>query len=191
MGSPRQALKSRLTASFDGATLQGCDRSCSLPFSSARPARAARPRRVREFDGQLVEFTWDGMFAAFDGPGRGIACVRRLSKNLEGLGLRIRAGLHAGEIERRGDQVAGVAVHIAARVMVVAGPGEILVTRTIRDLVVGSDLEMRDRGSHPFKGVDGDWQVFAVGDEASAGERSPAITQLLLRPAPLATIPTE
>jgi class 3 adenylate cyclase len=126
-------------------------------------------RRVREFDGRLVEFTGDGMFATFDGPGRGIACVRKLSKDLEGLGLRIRAGLHAGEIERRGDQVAGVAVHIAARVMGLAGPGEILVTRTIRDLVVGSELEMQDRGSHTLKGIDGDWQVFAVDDEASAG----------------------
>jgi class 3 adenylate cyclase/pimeloyl-ACP methyl ester carboxylesterase len=126
-------------------------------------------RRVKEFDGRLVEFTGDGMFATFDGPGRAIACVRKLSKDLEGLGLRIRAGLHAGEIERRGDQVAGVAVHIAARVMAIAGPGEIFATRTIRDLVVGSELEMQDRGSHMLKGIDGDWQIFAVDDEASTG----------------------
>jgi class 3 adenylate cyclase len=126
-------------------------------------------RRVREFEGRIVEFTGDGMLATFDGPGRGIACARRLGADLEQIGLRIRAGLHTGEIELRGDQVAGAAVHIAARVMAMAGPDEILVTRTIRDLITGSDLVMHDRGSHVLKGIEGDWQLFAVDDGGPSG----------------------
>jgi class 3 adenylate cyclase/pimeloyl-ACP methyl ester carboxylesterase len=119
-------------------------------------------RRVREFGGRLVEFTGDGILATFDGPGRAILCAARLGEDLERIGVRIRAGVHAGEIEVHGDQVAGVAVHIAARVMSLAGAGEILASRTVRDLVVGSDFVMEDRGSHALKGVDGEWQVFAV-----------------------------
>jgi len=119
-------------------------------------------RRVRELEGRLVEFTGDGILATFDGPGRGIVCAAKLGDDLERVGLQIRAGLHAGEIELRGDQIGGVAVHIAARVMALAGAGEVLVSRTIRDLVVGSDFVMEDRGSHVLKGIDGEWQLFAV-----------------------------
>jgi pimeloyl-ACP methyl ester carboxylesterase/class 3 adenylate cyclase len=120
-------------------------------------------RRVRENEGRLVKFTGDGMLATFDGPGRGIVCASALGADLERIGVKIRAGLHAGEIELRGDDVGGVAVHIAARVMAAAGAGETLVSRTIRDLVVGSDFAMEDRGSHTLKGVEGEWQLFAVG----------------------------
>jgi class 3 adenylate cyclase len=119
-------------------------------------------RRVRQFGGRLVEFTGDGMLATFDGPGRAIVCAATLAEDVQRIDIRIRAGLHAGEIEVRGDDIAGVAVHIAARVMAEAGPSEIFVSRTVRDLVVGSEFSMQDRGSHVLKGVDGEWQLFAV-----------------------------
>jgi class 3 adenylate cyclase len=85
------------------------------------------------------------------------------------MGLQLRAGIHAGEVELRDGDVGGIAVHIAARVMAAAGPGEILASRTVRDLVVGSDLALEDRGTHPLKGVEGSWQLFMVADADPAG----------------------
>jgi class 3 adenylate cyclase len=117
---------------------------------------------VEEFNGRIVHTTGDGILATFDGPGRGIGCAAALRDELAGIGLHIRSGLHTGEVELRGDDVGGIAVHIAARVMAAAGSGEILTSRTVRDLVVGSDLTLEDRGGHPLKGVEGTWELFAV-----------------------------
>jgi class 3 adenylate cyclase len=119
-------------------------------------------RVVEEFQGQLVKTTGDGILATFDGPGRGIGCAAALRDELRGLGLRIRAGLHTGEVELRDGDVGGIAVHLAARVMATAGAGEILVSRTVRDLVVGASIAVEDRGSHALKGIEGAWQLFAV-----------------------------
>jgi class 3 adenylate cyclase len=119
-------------------------------------------RLVEEFGGQLIKTTGDGILATFDGPGRGIGCAAAVKDELGGIGLQIRAGLHTGEIELRDGDVGGMAVHIAARVMAAAEPGEILTSRTVRDLVVGSDVALKDRGSQPLKGVEGSWQLFAV-----------------------------
>ncbi len=119
-------------------------------------------RRIDEFGGRLVKTTGDGVLATFDGPGRGILCAESLRRDLEAIGAPIRSGLHAGEVELRGDDIGGVAVHIAARVMAAAGAGEILVSRTVRDLVVGSDLRFDDQGPHELKGVDGVWELFAL-----------------------------
>jgi class 3 adenylate cyclase len=117
---------------------------------------------VEEFNGRIVHTTGDGILATFDGPGRGIGCAATLRDELAGIGLHIRSGLHTGEVELRGDDVGGIAVHIAARVMAAAGSGEILVSRTVRDLVVGSDLVLEDRGARPLKGVEGTWELFTV-----------------------------
>jgi class 3 adenylate cyclase len=117
---------------------------------------------VEEFNGQLVQTTGDGILATFDGPGRGIGCAAALRDQLAGIGLHIRSGLHTGEVELRGDGIGGIAVHIAARVMATAGSGEILASRTVRDLIVGSDVTLEDRGIHPVKGVQGTWELFAV-----------------------------
>jgi class 3 adenylate cyclase len=95
-----------------------------------------------------------------EGPGRAIQCAAALREELAGIG--IRAGLHTGELELRGDDVGGLAVHIAARVMAAAQPGEILVSRTVRDLAAGADVTLEDRGMHLLKGVDADWQLHAV-----------------------------
>jgi class 3 adenylate cyclase len=119
-------------------------------------------RLVEEFGGRLVKTTGDGILATFDGPGRGIRCAAALRDELGGIGVQIRAGLHTGEVELRDEDVGGIAVHLAARVMAAAGPGEILVSRTVRDLVVGSDIAVEDRGPHTLKGIEGSWQLFAV-----------------------------
>jgi class 3 adenylate cyclase len=119
-------------------------------------------RLVEEFQGHLVKTTGDGILATFDGPGRGIRCAAALRDELRGIGLQIRVGLHTGEVELRNGDVGGVAVHIAARVMAAARPGEVVTSRTVRDLIFGSDIKVEDRGEHALKGIDGSWQLFAV-----------------------------
>jgi class 3 adenylate cyclase len=119
-------------------------------------------RLVDRFHGQLVKTTGDGILATFDGPGRAIRCAAALGDELAGIGLQIRAGVHTGEIELRDGDVGGIAVHITARVMAAAGPGEILTSRTVHDLVVGSDIAMDDVGTRPLKGIEGTWQLFAA-----------------------------
>ena len=119
-------------------------------------------RLVEQWGGRVVKSTGDGLLATFDGPGRAIAGAVALRDQLADIDVQIRAGLHAGEVELRGDDVGGIAVHIAARIMAEAGPGEVVVSRTVRDLVAGSDRQLEDRGTHQLKGVAGDWQLFAV-----------------------------
>jgi class 3 adenylate cyclase len=119
-------------------------------------------RVVEEFGGQLIKTTGDGMLATFDGPGRAIRCAAALRDELAGIGVQLRAGLHTGEVELRDRDVGGIAVHIAARVMAAAQPGDILASRTVRDLVVGSDITLRDHGTQPLKGVEGTWQLFSA-----------------------------
>ena len=119
-------------------------------------------REVEEFGGQLIKTTGDGMLATFDGPGRGIRCAAALRDELGGIGVQLRVGLHTGEVELRDGDVGGIAVHIAARVMAAAGPGEIFTSRTVRDLIVGSDIVLDDRGTQRLRGVEGTWQLFAV-----------------------------
>ena len=104
----------------------------------------------------------DGFLSVFDGPGRAIRAARSIREAVGSLGLEITAGIHTGEIEVVGDNYAGLALHIGARIATLANPGEILVSRTVKDLVVGSGIDFEDRGSHALKGVPDEWQVFAV-----------------------------
>jgi class 3 adenylate cyclase len=104
----------------------------------------------------------DGALATFDGPARAIECARSIRDAVGELGLQIRAGVHTGEIEIVGADVAGIAVHIAARIMALATPGEVLVSASVPPLVLGSGLQFMDRGTHTLKGVPDDWPVFAV-----------------------------
>ncbi len=122
---------------------------------------------VEQDAGILVKTTGDGILATFDGPGRAIRCAAALREELERADVRIRAGIHTGEVELRGGDVGGIAVHLAARIMAAADPGEILVSGTVRDLVMGSALNFRDRGPHAMKGIDGRWQLYAVADPSS------------------------
>jgi class 3 adenylate cyclase len=117
-------------------------------------------RLAEEFGGQLIKTTGDGILATFDGPGRAIRCATALRDELGGIGVQIRAGLHTGEVELRDGDVGGIAVHIAARVTVAARPGDILTSRTVHDLVVGSDITLLDQGAHRLKGVEGTRQLF-------------------------------
>jgi class 3 adenylate cyclase len=117
---------------------------------------------VEHFGGQLLKHTGDGMLATFDGPARAVQCAQDLREALAGVGVPIRAGLHTGEVERRHDDLGGIAVHIAARVAALANEGEVLVSRTVRDLVVGSGLDFEDRGHHELKGVPECWQIYAA-----------------------------
>jgi class 3 adenylate cyclase len=119
-------------------------------------------RVIQEFQGQLVKTTGDGILATFDGPGRAIRCAAALRDELLGIGLQIRAGLHTGEVELRDGDIGGIGVHIAARIVAAAGPGEILTSRTVRDLVVGSDIAAEDQGTHVLKGIDDTWQLFKI-----------------------------
>jgi class 3 adenylate cyclase len=119
-------------------------------------------RQLARYRGTLVKATGDGLVAAFDGPARAILCAGALRDGLRGVGIEIRGGLHCGEIERRGPDVSGLAVHIAARVQAVARPGEVLVTSTVKDLVVGAEIPFVDRGLHALKGVPDEWRLFAV-----------------------------
>jgi class 3 adenylate cyclase len=121
-------------------------------------------RLVEQWGGRVVKTTGDGLLATFDGPGRAIGCAVALRDQLADIDVQIRAGLHAGEVELRGDDVGGIAVHLAARIMAEADPGEVLVSRTVRDLVAGSDRTLADRGTRQLKGVEGAWQLFAVTD---------------------------
>jgi class 3 adenylate cyclase len=123
---------------------------------------AAVRRELTAFRGHEVKMTGDGLLATFDGPARAIRCAAALRDAARGIGLEIRVGLHSGEIEVRGDDIGGVAVHIAQRVQGTAQPNEILVSSTVKDLVAGSGLEFEDRGEHTLKGVEGIWHLFAV-----------------------------
>ena len=117
---------------------------------------------VGQLDGRLVKSTGDGILALFDRPGRGIRCATALRDRLKGSGVEIRAGVHTGEVQLRGDDVGGIAVHFAARVMAAAAPGEVLVSGTVHDLVAGSDYVLEDRGAHALKGIGGEWRLYAV-----------------------------
>lgn len=112
--------------------------------------------------GEVIKFTGDGALATFDGPARAINCACAIRDAVQDLGLNIRAGLHTGEVEMIGRDVHGIAVHIAARIMALAGPGEVLVSGAIPPLVLGSRIVFDDRGSHELKGVRDPWPVFAV-----------------------------
>jgi class 3 adenylate cyclase/alpha-beta hydrolase superfamily lysophospholipase len=118
--------------------------------------------QIDRYSGRLVKTTGDGVLATFDGPGRGIDCARAIRSSIEPLGLRIRAGLHTGEVELRGNDIAGLGVVIARRVCDIATSGEIYATRTVKDLVAGSGLAFAERGTHQLKGVPDDWQIFAA-----------------------------
>jgi pimeloyl-ACP methyl ester carboxylesterase/class 3 adenylate cyclase len=112
--------------------------------------------------GTELDTAGDGFFASFDGPARGIRCARAITESVRDLGIEVRAGLHTGECERMNSKVGGIAVHIGARVAAEAGPGEVVVSSTVKDLVAGSGIAFHDRGAAELKGVPGEWRLFAV-----------------------------
>ena len=123
---------------------------------------AAARAAVAEHGGEVIKTLGDGVLATFSGPAQAVRCARRVLDDTQAAGLVARSGVHTGEVERSDDDIAGLAVHLAARIMALAGDGEVLVSRTVKDLVVGSELRFADRGEHELKGFDEPWSVFAV-----------------------------
>jgi class 3 adenylate cyclase len=119
-------------------------------------------RQLRAHRGREVERTGDGFLATFDGPARAVHCATRVRDEVRSLGLEIRAALHAGEIERRDAEIGGIAVHLASRVLALAERGEVLVSSTVADLVIGSGIVFEQRGSETLKGIPGAWRLFRV-----------------------------
>jgi class 3 adenylate cyclase len=166
-GAPREASADRalmtvmftdIVGSTEQAARVGDARWRELLLAHERMLR----REVDGAGGRLVKLTGDGSLSTFAGPARAIRCAERIRAAAGELDLRIRAGLHTGECEVIGDDIAGMAVHIAARVSAHATDGQVLVSRTVRDLVTGSGIALQPRGEHELKGVPGSWEVFAV-----------------------------
>ena len=131
----------------------------------------ARVRALLEqFGGRELDTAGDGFFASFEGPGAAVRCACAIARSCE-LDLEIRAGVHTGECERIGDKLAGVAIHVGARIAAAARGGEVLVSRTVRDLVAGSGLKFTDRGTHRLRGIDEPWQLFAAEDALTSETR--------------------
>jgi class 3 adenylate cyclase len=138
-----------IVGSTDRAVSMGDQRWHELLNQHDRTAQAL----VEQYRGRLIKSTGDGILATFDGPARAVQCARALRQSLEHYGLQVRAGIHVGEIVHRGEDVAGVAVHVAARIEEVANAGEILVSRTVTDLVAGSGLNFDQRGAVTLAGL--------------------------------------
>jgi class 3 adenylate cyclase len=147
-----------IVGSTDRAAEMGDERWGALLEQHHRRAVDA----TRRLGGTVVKTTGDGMLALFDGPSRAVQAVHDLRQAMAGLDLHLRAGIHTGEVERTRDDVAGIGVHIAARVMGLAGPDEILASRTVRDLAVGSGIVFTERGAQVLRGIPGEWELYAV-----------------------------
>jgi class 3 adenylate cyclase len=134
---------------------------------------AAVRRSLAKFRGREIDTAGDGFLASFDGPARAVRCARDISDDVRPLGIEIRAGCHTGECEVMGEKLGGIAVHIGARVASLAGPGEVLVSSTVKDLVAGSGLGFADRGVQSLKGVPGEWRLYAL-DRGAPSAAAPA-----------------
>ncbi|UCD68969.1 MAG: adenylate/guanylate cyclase domain-containing protein [Betaproteobacteria bacterium] len=119
-------------------------------------------RELERFRGREIDTAGDGFLATFDGPARAIRCAMAILEQVRSLGIGVRAGLHTGECEKMGEKLGGIAVHIGARVMALAKPGEVMVSSTVKDLVAGSGLSFEDRDTHTLKGIPGEWHLFSV-----------------------------
>ena len=124
-------------------------------------------RQLTQFRGREIDTAGDGVFATFDGPARGIRCASAIRTAVRQLGIEVRAGLHTGECELMGDKVGGIAVHIGARIAAAAGPGEVLVSSTVKDLVAGSGIAFENRGTHVLKGIPGEWLLYTVASDTA------------------------
>ena len=161
-GAPARSLKTLVFTDIVGSTEQARERGDERWRQLLDRQDAAAHRQIARFDGRFVKSTGDGVFATFDGPARAIRCALAMREAMRGLGLEVRVGVHTGEVEHRGDDVGGITVHIAARVTEAAGAGDVLVSRTVADLVAGSEVQLTDRGEHELKGIPDRWRLFAA-----------------------------
>lgn len=159
---PERALATVLFTDIVGSTERAAELGDRAWRQLLERHDAAVRRALSLHRGREVKTMGDGFLATFDGPARAIRCARALQEEVAQLGLDVRAGIHTGEVELIGDDVGGMAVNIGARIGALAGPGEVLVSSTVRELVVGSGLEFADRGAQTLKGAPGEWRLFAV-----------------------------
>ncbi len=159
---PERVLATVLFTDIEGSTTRAAVLG-DLRWSHVLERHDALVRReLQRFRGIEIKTLGDGFLAVFDGPARAIACANAIRDGVREIGLEVRAGIHTGEVEMTNNDVAGMAVHIGQRISSLAGAGEVLVSRTVVDLVVGSGLQFTDRGEHVLKGVPGPWRIFAV-----------------------------
>ena len=177
-GRPAAAVSDRILATILFSDIVGStDRAVELGDRRWRELLGEYGRLVERelarYGGRLVKWTGDGVLATFDGPARAVRSALAIRARARAVGLEVRAGIHTGEIEVRASDVAGIAVHLTARVMATAQPGEVITSGTVKDLVVGSGLEFEDRGARVLKGLPGEWMLYAITGDT---ERSPVAT---------------
>ncbi len=159
---PDRVLATLLFVDIVGSTQRAAELSDRAWRDVLERFRSTVRTELSRFKGRELDTAGDGFLAAFDGPARAIRCAQAIVTGLGSLGTPVRAGLHTGECELLDNGMAGIAVHIAARVMAEAGPGEVVVSRTVKDLVAGAGISFIDRGTRTLKGVPGEWQLYAV-----------------------------
>jgi pimeloyl-ACP methyl ester carboxylesterase len=159
---PDRVLATVLFTDIVGATARAAELGDRAWHDLLERHNAVVRRELERGRGREVDTAGDGFLATFDGPARAIRSAHAIAERVQELALEIRSGLHTGEVELAGDHVRGIAVHIGARTAALAGPGEVLVTSTVKDLVAGSGIEFEDRGVRALKGVPGDWRIFCV-----------------------------
>jgi class 3 adenylate cyclase len=160
--SPDRVLSTVLFTDVVGSTEQAAELGDARWRALLDEHDATATRLLERFRGRLVKTTGDGLLATFDGPARAVRCAQAVAAEVRAAGLEVRAGVHTGEVELRGDDVGGIAVHVGARVAALAGAGEVLASRTVTDVVAGSGIVFEDRGEHTLKGVPGTWRLFAA-----------------------------
>ena len=163
---PDRVLATVLFTDIVGSTERAVELGDSQWTDLLREHHSLVRRELARFRGRELDTAGDGFLASFDGPARGIRCACAVRDVVRTLGLELRSGLHTGEFELVGDKLAGIAINTGARVAAKAAPGEVLVSRTVKDLVAGSGIEFVERGAHELKGLTGEWQLYAV---SSAG----------------------
>jgi len=159
---PDRVLATVLFTDIVGATSRAAELGDRAWRDLLERHNAVVRRELERGRGREVDTAGDGFLATFDGPARAIRSACAIAERVQALALDIRSGLHTGEVELAGDHVRGIAVHIGARTAALAGPGEVLVTSTVKDLVAGSGIEFEDRGARTLKGVPGKWRIFRV-----------------------------
>ncbi len=159
---PRRVLATVLFTDIVGSTQRAAELGDARWHTLLADHNRVVRRHLERFGGREIRVIGDGFLATFDGPARAVHCAIAIRDEVRELGMDIRAGLHVGEIEVHPDDIAGLAVHLGARVSALAGAGEVLVSSTVKDLVVGSGLTFEDRGTHDLKGIPGEWRLFAV-----------------------------
>ena len=162
--APDRVLATVLFTDIVGSTMRAAELGDRRWRDLLETHHAVVRKELERWQGREVDTAGDGFLATFDGPARAIRCACAIRDAVTGLGLEIRAGLHCGEVEIVGDDVAGIAVHTGARVAALADANEVLVSSTVRDLVAGSGIEFEERGEHELKGVPGSWRLYAVLD---------------------------